>query len=103
LVSDIGWTGVAELRIAADLPKFAKKGIQLSEIKRVSDLTDQVRSPEQARLGVGLLVVLIRRNREPGQLYCTVDSIRIDEQLLRITLAEENLRAPDMPNLEEGV
>jgi hypothetical protein len=63
LVSDIGWTGVAELRIAADLLKFVKKGIQLSGIERVSELTDQVRSPKQARLGVGLLVVLILRNR----------------------------------------
>jgi hypothetical protein len=76
---------------------------QLSEIERVSNLTDQVRRPKQARLGVGLLVVLILRNGEPGQLYCTADSIRIDEQLLRKTLAEENLRAPDMPSLEEGV
>jgi hypothetical protein len=99
LVSDIGWTGVAELRIAADLLKFVKKGIQLSGIERVSELTDQVRSPKQARLGVGLLVVLILRNGEPGQLYCTVDS----RTTARKTLAEENLRAPDMPSLEEDV
>ena len=59
--------------------------------------------PEAGRLGVGLLVVLILRNGEPGQLYCTVDAIRIDEQLLHKTLAEENLRVPDMPSLEEGV
>ena len=90
MVSDISWTGVAELRIAADLLKFVKKGIQLSGLERVSELTDQVRSPKQARLGVGLLVVLILRNGEPGQLYCTADSIRIDERLPRKTLADEN-------------
>jgi hypothetical protein len=48
LVSDAGWIGVAELRIVADLLKFVKKGIQLSGIERVSELTDQVPSPKQA-------------------------------------------------------
>jgi hypothetical protein len=34
LVLDIGGAGVTELRIAADLLKFVKKGIQLSRIER---------------------------------------------------------------------
>jgi len=98
LVSDISWVGVTELRIAADL--FAKKGIQLSWIERVSGL---VRSAKQARLGVGLLVVSILRNGEPGRHYCTPDSIRIDERVIGKTFADGNLRALDVQRREQGI
>ena len=67
-VSDVSRAGVTQTRIASDLLKFVEEGIQLSRIERVSELTDEIRSPQQARLGVGLGVVLVLGHWEPRQL-----------------------------------
>src|SRR5262245_25598213 len=90
-VSDVGRVGVTKTRIAADLFKFVKQGIELSWVERVSELADEVRSPQQARLGVGLGVVLVLGNRESRQLDGTADTIRVDERVVPEAFAHRNL------------
>lgn len=44
-VSDVSRADVTKTRIASDLLKFVKEGIQFSWVEWVSELTDEVRSP----------------------------------------------------------
>jgi hypothetical protein len=88
LVGNISGRRVAQERGATHLRKLVEEGVELARIEWIGQLPNQIRRPKQASLGIGLGIILLQRNRKPGQLDDTADPVRVDERMIAEALPE---------------
>ena len=64
VIGDVGRARITKSRVAADLLEFVEQGVELSRIKWVRELTDEVRRANKAGRRIGFPVVIVVGDRE---------------------------------------
>ena len=80
-----------------------KSALNLRGIVRIGELADKIGCTDQAGLGVGLLVVLIVWNGEPGQFDGARNPIAIEQAMAGKSLPDSDLSARDMVGSQDRV
>src|SRR5262249_37325618 len=96
VVGDVSGSLVTELAIHSDLFELVEQGVELSRIERIGKLTDQIGRPHEPGLGIGFLVHLVLRHREPRQLDRARNTLDVDDRMRGEAFPYEDLRAFDM-------
>src|SRR5713101_9919122 len=99
----IGRTTITEPFVNTGFDEFVVERVELAQVERITQLTDQIAGPDQPRLRVGSGVVFVVRHWEARELDGRGDALLIDERNGRETLPDHDLPAFHVIGRQEGV
>src|SRR6185312_4668845 len=102
-IDHVGRTLIAELFVDAIFDQFTVECIQLAQVERIAQLTDQIACPDQCRLRVGSGAVFLIRNGKARELDGRGNALLVDERNRREALTNHDLRSLHVIGHEIGV